>query len=81
MTEGFLPLRPKMFKIMPDFISRYSLLETDSEKITLTQKLLLIKTPQFSSDLTEILATLPTHELVILLSLMRIVLKLWIVYH
>ena len=43
-----------------------SKLETDSKKIILTKNIPLIKNPQFYSDLAEILAILPTHELIIL---------------
>ena len=41
-------------------------LETDSKKLHWPKNILLSKNPQFSSDFTEILATLPTDRLIIL---------------
>ena len=55
--------QPVIFE--PDDIGK-SYIETDSKKIILTKNILLIKNPQFCSDLAEILAILPTHELIIL---------------
>ena len=51
------------FKFAP---KNHLYLETDSKRIILTKNILLIKNPQFCSNLAEILVILPTHELIIL---------------
>ena len=51
------------FKFAP---KNHLYLETDSKRIILTKNIPIIKNPQFYSNLAEILAILPTHELIIL---------------
>ena len=50
------------------FFGKYEVyvVENDSKIITLTKNIIQKKNPQFCSDLAEILAILPIHELIIL---------------